>query len=497
MLLWGRFCRGSCALVFKPLAERFDLLLRIRREQVLNGYVGRRNQNRFRVRESVKPGLAVVVTDTGISDPAKGHGFDKQVNVYLIDRAAAEGQACEEVIDRLLISAEEEAGKRLRMLLHLANGRSHVLVDEDWEKRPKDLVLHDRVVPSHWVDNRGIEIACIRVRGPAYDDFLLIDQACQTFSGLGANDAGVVVRFALGVGPVQLDHRLLALSNKLLRDGFVHVGVSGRGAPLAAPGRSPPDNLFGCVGDIGGRVNKGWVLAPEFEKNRSQIFCGRLHDDLAALDAAGEEDEVERQLEKLRHLVFAAGDGSEGPRIEIFWNKIEQDLTGGGQTLGEFEDAWIASRNNLDSGVEEQGQWSIEWPDNQGDAVRFPIDFSSMPALPKGLGYNHIYGLHPLLQILLREGDGSYGRHNLEDFLLAGRLEVAAHRSLKNLGVLIAQVLKACQLVDAPLVRLSRIRIEICFLLIEDFLELVHLSLLRVAVVEAALQQRCEPFRPS
>jgi hypothetical protein len=166
-------------LVFKPLAERFDLLLRIRREQVLDGYVGRRNQNRFRVRESVKTGLAVVVTDAGISDPAKGHGFDKQVNVHLIDRAAAEGQAREEVIDRLLVAAEEEAGKRLRMLLHLANGGIHVLVGEDWEKRPKDLVLHDRIVPCHWIDDRGIEIACLRVGGPAYDDFLLIDEARQ------------------------------------------------------------------------------------------------------------------------------------------------------------------------------------------------------------------------------------------------------------------------------------------------------------------------------
>src|SRR3984957_20248618 len=184
MLLWGRFCRGSCALVFKPLAERFDLLLRIRREQVLNGYVGRRNQNRFRVRESVKPGLAIVVTDTGISDPAKGHGFDKQVNVYLIDRAAAEGQACEEVIDRLLISAEEETGKRLRMLLHLANGRIHVLVGEDWKKLPKDLVLHERVVPSLGRDARGIDIAGRRVGVPTYDDFFLIDEARQAFGGL-------------------------------------------------------------------------------------------------------------------------------------------------------------------------------------------------------------------------------------------------------------------------------------------------------------------------
>src|SRR5580658_3661488 len=271
----------------------------------------------------------------------------------------------------------------------------------------------------------------------------------------------------------------------------MHVGVSGRRTPLAAPGRRAPDNLLGCIRDIGGRIDEGWILSAEFEEYRSQILCGRLHNDLANLDAPGEEDEVEWQLEQLCHLVFASCDGGNSPRIEIFWNEIEQDLTGGGQTLGEFEDAWIASRNNLDSGVEEQRQWSIEWPDHQGDAVRFPIDFGSVPALPKGLRHNHIYGLHPLLQILLREGDGSYRRHNLEDFLLAGRLEVAAHRSLKNLGVLIAQVLKACQLVDAPLVRLSRIRIEICLLLVEDFLELIHMSPPRASVsrcrVSAAL----------
>src|SRR5271156_4089148 len=300
------------------------------------------------------------------------------------------------MIDCFLVPAEEETGKGLWMLFHLANCSVHVLAGEDWKKRSEDLVLHDRVVPCHWVDNRGIEIACTRVRGPAYDDFLLIDQACQTFSGLRANDAGVVVRPALGIGPVQLDHRLLAFRNKLLCDRFVHVGVSGRGTPLAAPGRSPPDNLFGCVRDIGGRINKGWVLPSKFEKNRSQIFCGRLHDDLANLHASGEEDEVERQLEKLRHLVFAAGDGSDGPRIEVFWDEIEQDLTGGGQTLREFEDAWIASRNDLDRRVKEQRQRSVEWTDNQRDAVRFPIDLSRMPTLPKGLRHNHIYGLHPL-----------------------------------------------------------------------------------------------------
>src|SRR5271154_2850408 len=277
----------------------------------------------------------------------------------------------------------------------------------------------------------------------------------------------------------------------------MHVGVSGRGTPLAAPGRRTPDNLLGCIRDIGGRIDEGWILAPEFKKNRGQIFCGRFHDDLANLDAAGEENEVEGQLEQFRHLVLTSRDGSNGPRIEVFRNEIEQDLAGGGQTLGEFEDAWIARRKNLARRVEEQGQWSIERTNHQGDTVRFSIDLGSMPGLPKGLRHDHLYRLHPLFQLLLREGGGSDWRHNLEDFFLAGGLEVAAHRSLKNLGVLVAQVLKACQLVDAPLVRLSRIRIETCFLLIEDFLELIHLSLLRIGLSTPLCSRSMNFFRPS
>src|SRR3984885_8659060 len=145
----------------------------------------------------------------------------------------------------------------------------------------------------------------------------------------------------------------------------MNVGVSGRCAPLAAPGRRTPDNLLGRIRDIGCCVHEGWVLAAKFKKDGSQILCGRLHDDLANLDAAGEEDEVEGQFEKLCHLVFAARDGSDGPRIEIFWNEIEQDLTSGGQTLREFENARIARRKNLAGRVEKQGQWPIERTDNQ------------------------------------------------------------------------------------------------------------------------------------
>ena len=39
------------------------------------------------------------------------------MNIHLIDRSAAKGQAREEMIDSLLVTAEEEAGKRFWALL--------------------------------------------------------------------------------------------------------------------------------------------------------------------------------------------------------------------------------------------------------------------------------------------------------------------------------------------------------------------------------------------
>src|SRR5208282_1823283 len=118
------------------------------------------------------------------------------------------------MIDCLLVPAEEETGKGLRMLFHLANGSVHVLVGEDWEKRSEDLVLHDRIVPCHRINNRRIEIAGLRIGRPTSDDLLLIDETSQALSSLWADDARVVVGPALRVGPVQLNDSFLALCNE-------------------------------------------------------------------------------------------------------------------------------------------------------------------------------------------------------------------------------------------------------------------------------------------
>src|ERR1700677_1520944 len=144
------------------------------------------------------------------------------MNIHLIDRSAAKRQAREEMIDSLLVTAEKEGGKRFWALLHLKNCRIDVLVREDRQKRPQNLILHDWIVPRHGIENCRIDVARFRVRRTTGDDLLLIDEPCQALSSLWADDARIV-GIVLRIGPVELDHRLLALRNELPDNRFVHI----------------------------------------------------------------------------------------------------------------------------------------------------------------------------------------------------------------------------------------------------------------------------------
>ena len=176
--------------------------------------------------ESVKAVLPVVVTDAGGANASERHRFHKEMDIHLIDRAAAKGQAREEMIDGLLVTAEEKGGERLWVLLHFKNGRIDILVREDRQKRAEDLILHDRIVPGHGIEDCRIEVARLWVRRTAGDNLLLIDEPRQALNSSWADDARVV-GIVLRIGPLELDHCLLALRNELPDNGFVDTGVTG------------------------------------------------------------------------------------------------------------------------------------------------------------------------------------------------------------------------------------------------------------------------------
>src|SRR5271154_795814 len=143
------------------------------------------------MRQSVEAGFAVVVTDARVSNAAKRHGLHKQVDVYLIYRSAAEGQASEEMIDGLLVTAEEEPGEWFGPLLHLKDGRVEVSVREDRQKRPEDLFLHDCVVPRDGIEDCRVDVPRTRIRCATRDHLFLINEARQALDRFRADDARV------------------------------------------------------------------------------------------------------------------------------------------------------------------------------------------------------------------------------------------------------------------------------------------------------------------
>src|SRR5438445_334867 len=94
--------------------------------------------------------------------------------------------------------------------------------------------------------------------------------------------------------------------------------ASGRGAASILPQASS------SVRDVGGFIDQRGSLPPEFEQHRRQILGGRSRDDLARAGAAGKEDEIEGELEKLRNLFAVSRHRRDRVRLEILRRQFEQ-----------------------------------------------------------------------------------------------------------------------------------------------------------------------------
>src|SRR5215813_291432 len=90
-------------------------------------------------RFSVEAILAVVMTHTGWSDAAERHRLDKQVDVDLVDGAAAERKLADEAVDRRLVATEDERRKGMRCRCNPAKGFVQRPVGQDRQDGAEDL----------------------------------------------------------------------------------------------------------------------------------------------------------------------------------------------------------------------------------------------------------------------------------------------------------------------------------------------------------------------
>ena len=84
--------------------------------------IRRRDEHRFGMRKHVEAILAIVMTLTGWSDAAERHRLDKQVDVDLVDGAAAERKLADEAVDHRLVATEDERRGGMRCRCNPAKG---------------------------------------------------------------------------------------------------------------------------------------------------------------------------------------------------------------------------------------------------------------------------------------------------------------------------------------------------------------------------------------
>ena len=111
-------------------------------------YIRRRDEHRFGMRKHVEAIFAVVMTHTGWSDAAERHRLDKQVDVDLVDGAAAERKLADEAVDRRLVATEDERREGIRCRCDPAKGFVQRPVGQDRQDGAEDFVTHDFVVPG-------------------------------------------------------------------------------------------------------------------------------------------------------------------------------------------------------------------------------------------------------------------------------------------------------------------------------------------------------------
>ena len=115
---------------------------------MIDRHIRRRDEHRLGVGQHVEAVLSVVMAHAGRSDAAERHRLHEQVDIDLIDRAAAEGQFADEAIDRALVAAEDERRQRMRGGGDPAECLVERSVGQDGQDRPEDLILHDPDRPS-------------------------------------------------------------------------------------------------------------------------------------------------------------------------------------------------------------------------------------------------------------------------------------------------------------------------------------------------------------
>src|SRR5271154_4043441 len=106
--------------------------------------------------------FSIVLSHTRWANTSKRHRLDKDIDVDLVHGSSAIREFPDESIYCFLITAKDKCGQWVWCRSDSGKRLIKCSVGEDREDGSKFLFFHDFIIPCDGIDNRRVDIMCIR-----------------------------------------------------------------------------------------------------------------------------------------------------------------------------------------------------------------------------------------------------------------------------------------------------------------------------------------------
>lgn len=185
------------------------------------------------MRKDVEGTLAVIVSDTRRTSSAKGQVGHNKVNQRVIDNNTSRASMVQDVIDRLLVLAEDIQCQGLITLVDILDSLDKTVNNHEGQDRSKDLALHQLVVLINSQDQSRTNEQVVLVQLTTGDNLALclVEESLETLEVRLVDDATVRVG-GLDRGTVELEDRCFERFDQLILDTTLDNQVIRRNAGL-------------------------------------------------------------------------------------------------------------------------------------------------------------------------------------------------------------------------------------------------------------------------
>lgn len=187
------------------------------------------------VRKDIKGALAVVVSNARRTSSAKRQVRDNKVNQRIVDNNTARAGVVQDVINRLLVLAEDIQRQGLITLVDILDTLDKTVNNHKGQDGSKDLALHQFVVLVN-SQNQGRtdeQIVLVHLTTGNNRALGLVEKALETKEVRLVDDTAVRVG-GLNRGAIELEDRGLEGFDQLVLDTALDNQVVGRNAGLTA-----------------------------------------------------------------------------------------------------------------------------------------------------------------------------------------------------------------------------------------------------------------------